>query len=63
MKVKAMKNFFLFSGERIELNSEYDMKDEIANDLIRGGFVSEIKPVVEKKVAKTKTVKEKKVEE
>lgn len=41
MKVKSLKNFFLYDGTRIELDSEYEMKEDIAQDLIRGGFVVE----------------------
>lgn len=69
MKVKAIKNFFLFSGERIVLDSEYEIKDEIALDLIRGKFVVEASSELEKKATEkvekkvSKTSKKKKVEE
>lgn len=69
MKVKAIKNFFLFSGERIVLDSEYEIKDEIALDLIKGKFVVEASSELEKKATEkvekkvSKTSKKKKVEE
>lgn len=69
MKVKAIKNFFLFSGERIVLDSEYEIKDEIALDLIKGKFVIEASSELEKKATEkvekkvSKTSKKKKVEE
>ena len=42
MKVKALKNFFLFDDTKLELNSEYEIKDEIAIDLINGNFIEQI---------------------
>lgn len=61
MKVKAIKNFFLYTGERIDINSEYEMADDIALDLIKGSFVIESKE--EKKTEKKTTTRKKKVEE
>lgn len=71
MKVKAIKNFFLYTGEGIEFNGEYEMPEEMALDLIRGGYVVELKAdkksttkakdkeVVEDKKPATKTRKKK----
>ena len=40
MKVRALKNFFMFDGTRIDIDSIYEVKDDIAKDLKQGGFVA-----------------------
>lgn len=58
MKVKALKNFFLFDDTKLELNSEYEIKDEIAIDLINGNFVEQIEEVKKPATRKKKVVME-----
>ena len=72
MKVKALKNFYMFDSTRIDINSVYEMKDEIAKDLENGGFVITIsdkktekkieEAALEKKAAPKKTTKKKTLE-
>ena len=58
MKVKALKNFFLFDGTKLEIDSEYEIKDEIAKDLINGNFVKQIEEVKKPTTRKKKVVME-----
>lgn len=72
MKVKALKNFYMFDSTRIDVNSVYEMKDEIAKDLENGGFVITISDkkfekkveeiATEKKTAPKKATKKKTLE-
>lgn len=43
MKVKSLKNFFLYNGKQISINEVVDLHDSIAIDLIRGKYVIEYK--------------------
>lgn len=72
MKVRALKNFFMFDGTRIDVNSTYEVKDDIAKDLEQGGFIEVINENKneknsenvgpEKKATTRKTTKKKKEE-
>lgn len=56
VKIKTIKNFYLFDGRKFTANTEYDIDDSIAIDLEKGKFVEII---ASKKIEKeTKTDKE-----
>lgn len=52
MKVKSLKNFFLFDSRKISIDEVIELENSIALDLIKGNFVIEHKEKIIKKKSK-----------
>ena len=58
MKLKVLKDFVLFDGKYFRINSEIELEDRLAKDLIKGEYVIEISSTDEIKIQRRKKKKE-----
>ena len=58
MKLKVLKDFVLFNGKYFRINSEIELEDKIAKDLIKGEYVIELSSIDDTKPIRRKKKKE-----